>query len=235
MDHKGLIHLLKQKNLSGQQACWMEKISEFNFEVIYIPGSENILSDALSWLYSCNEPGTVHAHSEYTYHDVLDNDGLEMHSISMPLLVGLEATSVSLGDAAEMGGEGGIGNLEGMSVPGPSAPQTRHGVVEPAETGHPETFHEFAACVSCSFMLYGPQREEVKSALIPSTTLPVDPLLNERLTICNLACKKRAQDAPDMEQTLDAELAKHADAAQHAQASASCHSRGVISWRMRVN
>jgi hypothetical protein len=30
-DHKALIHLLKQKNLTGRQARWMEKISEFDF------------------------------------------------------------------------------------------------------------------------------------------------------------------------------------------------------------
>jgi len=34
-DHKGLIHLLHQKNLSGRQARWMEKIGEFDFDVVY--------------------------------------------------------------------------------------------------------------------------------------------------------------------------------------------------------
>ncbi len=47
-DHKGLVHLLYQKNLSGRQAHWLEKILEFDFEVEYIPGSENVLTDALS-------------------------------------------------------------------------------------------------------------------------------------------------------------------------------------------
>ena len=32
-DHKGLIYLLNQKNLSGQQARWLEKISSFTFKV----------------------------------------------------------------------------------------------------------------------------------------------------------------------------------------------------------
>jgi hypothetical protein len=32
-DHKGLIHLCNQKNLSGRQACWLEKISEFDFDI----------------------------------------------------------------------------------------------------------------------------------------------------------------------------------------------------------
>jgi hypothetical protein len=37
-DHKGLTHFLNQKNLSGRQARWLEKISSFDFEVVYIPG-----------------------------------------------------------------------------------------------------------------------------------------------------------------------------------------------------
>lgn len=60
-DHKGLIHLLNQKNLLGRQARWLEKISEFDFVVVYVPGADNILSDALSRLYSNDEAGTVRA------------------------------------------------------------------------------------------------------------------------------------------------------------------------------
>ena len=37
-NNKGLIHLYQQKNLSGQQAQWLEKISEFDFMIEYIPG-----------------------------------------------------------------------------------------------------------------------------------------------------------------------------------------------------
>jgi len=40
--------LLNQKNLSGRQARWIEKISSFNFEVVYIAGSENVVADSLS-------------------------------------------------------------------------------------------------------------------------------------------------------------------------------------------
>jgi hypothetical protein len=65
-DHKGLTHLLNQKNLSGHQAHWIEKISSFNFEVVYVPGSKNVLADALSRIYSNDAPGTVRSHSEYT-------------------------------------------------------------------------------------------------------------------------------------------------------------------------
>jgi hypothetical protein len=47
---QGLIHLINQKNLSGRQARWIEKISSLDFEVRYIPGTENILADTLSLL-----------------------------------------------------------------------------------------------------------------------------------------------------------------------------------------
>jgi len=212
-DHKGLIHLLKQKNLSGRQARWMEKISEFDFEVIYVPGSENILSDALLRLYSYDGPGTVHARSEYTYYDIIDNDGLELHSVSMPLLVGLEAVNISLGDFM------GMGDLDGASDPGPSVPQNCCMAIEPARSGRPETSREFAACVSRGFALRGPQQcEKSKSAITSSTT---DSQQDGRLTICISARGNCAQPAsivnpgpPALEQTLDAELAERADALQ---------------------
>ena len=92
-DHKGLIYLLNQKNLSGRQARWLEKISSFTFEVVYIPGSENVVADALSRIYSNDSSGTVRARSEYTYHDVIDDDTTQVEhaSITQPMLAGIEA------------------------------------------------------------------------------------------------------------------------------------------------
>ncbi|OCH84408.1 hypothetical protein OBBRIDRAFT_701862, partial [Obba rivulosa] len=48
---------------------WLEKISEYDFEVQYIPGIENVLADALSRIYTADSPGTVYAPSEYVAHD----------------------------------------------------------------------------------------------------------------------------------------------------------------------
>jgi hypothetical protein len=47
-DHKGLIYLLNQKNLSGRQAWWLGKIAIFDYKIKYVMGSGNILADALS-------------------------------------------------------------------------------------------------------------------------------------------------------------------------------------------
>lgn len=135
-DHKGLTHLLRQRDLSGRQARWMEKISEFDFEVIYIPGSENVLADALSRIYSNDAPGTVRAASEYTSHDITSVQ-FGTHKISIPLLAGAEAVAAT--------------------------PQRK--TVPPAETGRPETSSEFAKRVKHHFVLRGPrERKEGGSA-----------------------------------------------------------------------
>ena len=98
-DHKGLTHLLQQKNLSGRQARWLEKILEYDFRVEYIPGVENVLADALSRIYSNDAPGTVRAPSEYTeFDDSGDAIGARIatQAISMPVLTGLEAMATAL-------------------------------------------------------------------------------------------------------------------------------------------
>ncbi len=95
-DHKGLIHLYNQKILSGRQARWMEKLGKFNFGVQYVLGAQNVLADSLSHLWSNESPGTVRARGIYTYHDVVDNDSIETHDVSMPVLVGLEAACLVL-------------------------------------------------------------------------------------------------------------------------------------------
>ena len=91
-DHKGLIHLLKQKNLSGRQARWMETLSEFNFTIVYVEGTTNVLADALFRIYSNDASGTVCTSAEYAQHD---EDYPPPHSdklkISMPVHAGIEA------------------------------------------------------------------------------------------------------------------------------------------------
>jgi hypothetical protein len=117
MDHKGLIHLMNQKDLTGQQARWIDKISEFDFEVVYVLGAENILADALSCIYSNDAPGTVRATSEYTQHDKAQVH-FAVQGISMPLLAGAEVMAER--------------RLRAHKLP------------SPAETGRPETGAEFA-------------------------------------------------------------------------------------------
>ena len=47
-DHHSLRYIQTQPNLSRRQARWLETFQEFDFEVEYLPGKENIVADALS-------------------------------------------------------------------------------------------------------------------------------------------------------------------------------------------
>ena len=134
-DHKGLEHLLRQRNLSGREARWIEKISEFDFKVVYVPGSENVVADALSRMYSADSVGTVRAQSEYTYFDMVNEDNVVLEETTMPVLAGLEASMA-------------VQKRPRKALPG-------------AETGRPETAKEFAAHVKNHFVLCPPaERKE---------------------------------------------------------------------------
>lgn len=101
-NHKGLVHLLGQRNLSGRQARWLEKIAEYNYEVQYVLGVDNVLADALSRIYSNDAPGTVRAASEYT--QFADEPGFSSrvtaHTISMPVYAGVEVFAAHAGAGA---------------------------------------------------------------------------------------------------------------------------------------
>jgi transposase InsO family protein len=47
-DHRSLQHLNTQPYLSDRQARWVEKLSDFDFAISYVPGSVNVVADALS-------------------------------------------------------------------------------------------------------------------------------------------------------------------------------------------
>ena len=47
-DHKSLKCLTMQLTLNHRQARWLEKLTEFNYEIDYTPGPLNIVPDALS-------------------------------------------------------------------------------------------------------------------------------------------------------------------------------------------
>lgn len=149
-DHRGLIHLLNQKGLTGRQARWMEKMSEFDFEPVYIAGTENVLSDALSRIYSNDAPGTVRAASEYTCFDdnlsVRKGDG----SQSAPVLVGSE------------------GQMAGLSR-GPLKDSMRVSAVHMGK-GNEESSKAFAKRMRMKpFVLHGPRSRELVSAASKSS------------------------------------------------------------------
>jgi hypothetical protein len=142
-DHKGLIYLLKQKGLTGRQARWMEKIGEFDFEVHYVPGEQNVLADALSRMYSEDKAGTVRAVSEYAQHDGSHLTASSI-AISAPLLVGPEAEADIL--------------------------KTRKGP-GPPETGRPETSKEFSKRIRRVRLLVSPKDGQEGEGLTTTTSV----------------------------------------------------------------
>ncbi|GKC26386.1 putative reverse transcriptase domain-containing protein [Tanacetum coccineum] len=47
-NHKSLQHSLNQKELNMRQRRWLELLSDYDFEIRYHPGKENVVADALS-------------------------------------------------------------------------------------------------------------------------------------------------------------------------------------------
>nr|GEU95146.1 putative reverse transcriptase domain-containing protein [Tanacetum cinerariifolium] len=48
-DHKSLQHILHQKELNMRQRRWLELLADYDSEIRYHPGKENVIADALSW------------------------------------------------------------------------------------------------------------------------------------------------------------------------------------------
>ncbi|GJV71536.1 putative reverse transcriptase domain-containing protein [Tanacetum coccineum] len=48
MDHKSLHHIFSQKELNMRQRRWIELLSDYDYEICYHPGKENVVADALS-------------------------------------------------------------------------------------------------------------------------------------------------------------------------------------------
>jgi len=121
----------------------------FDFEVIYVLGTENILSDALSRIYSNDAAGTVRTASEYSqYDETVDTMEAALHMVAAPVFVGMEAECAS-SDVNYVGRR----SKQAHELPG-------------AETGHAETSEEFAARMKDRFTLKGPKEAPPKEKLV---------------------------------------------------------------------
>ena len=47
-DHKSLKYIFTQRDLNMRQRRWMEFLEDYDFTLIYHPGKENVVADALS-------------------------------------------------------------------------------------------------------------------------------------------------------------------------------------------
>ena len=57
-DHKPLVNFLKNSMQSGRQQRWFTKLEEYDFDLIYVKGKDNVVADYLS-RQSCNAFSTT--------------------------------------------------------------------------------------------------------------------------------------------------------------------------------
>jgi len=86
-DHKALEFFSKQKHLSGRQSRWAEYFSRFNFDVVYVKGTHNVVADCLSRYYASDTPVENHPEYQYVSADIrLDPAGDDLPRGLMPEL-----------------------------------------------------------------------------------------------------------------------------------------------------
>ena len=64
-DHKGLKYIFKQKDLNLRQRRWLELLKDYDINILYYPGKENVVADALS-----------HIILESTYGESMERQGI---------------------------------------------------------------------------------------------------------------------------------------------------------------
>ena len=129
--------------------------------MIYIAGSENVVADALSQIYSNDSAGTERAKSEHTYHDVVDDDTADGSSLqdAVPILAGIEARIVTRrGSRSRRPSQKVImaasdsSAIATASKASPAVTATSTAAVKP-----PESSRAFAAQMKGRFVLKGPR------------------------------------------------------------------------------
>lgn len=73
-DHRALKHLMRQKDVAPRQAQWLDDLSQFDFEIKYIEGTQKLSVDTLSRIYNNGSNGTVQAESGYVHEEQSDEE-----------------------------------------------------------------------------------------------------------------------------------------------------------------
>jgi len=85
-DHRPLIWLLNFKEPGSKLVLWRFKLLEYEFEIVYKKGSQNVFSDALSRTkveINCNDIKTLDGTAGFTFHLEQPNDNI--HTTEKPL------------------------------------------------------------------------------------------------------------------------------------------------------
>jgi hypothetical protein len=83
-DHKALEFFKTQVRLSNRQQRWIEYMSKFDFNITYVKGEYNKVTDCLSQYYKSDTSTDIHEYHEYVQADRrLDPEGEDLPRIRM--------------------------------------------------------------------------------------------------------------------------------------------------------
>ncbi|SLM34160.1 gag polymerase env [Lasallia pustulata] len=77
-DHKALEHFMTSKELTCQQVYWAEKLSEYNFKIMYQTGAKNVKADALTRKLRDKQINEEDDRLKYQHQTILTPDRLEI-------------------------------------------------------------------------------------------------------------------------------------------------------------
>lgn len=69
--HIGIRYLFDQPNLNARQARWLATLNNFDFEIKYIKGKENMVADALSKRVQVNHISALSSYGTYLQDQIL--------------------------------------------------------------------------------------------------------------------------------------------------------------------
>lgn len=84
-DHEALKFFKTQEKLSSRQARWMEYISRFDYDIVYVKGELNKVADVLSRYYECEDGDDGATYDDYVRADVRldpDSDDLPLNRLA---------------------------------------------------------------------------------------------------------------------------------------------------------
>ena len=80
-DHKSLEHFMSSKELTRRQVRWAQKLSEYNFKIMYQTGPRNVKADALTRMPDSTPSNQDDDRRKYQHQTILTPERLKAHPI----------------------------------------------------------------------------------------------------------------------------------------------------------